>query len=188
MGLRACGAYSDAASCSVARDDKRMDFTFQIVGNIDPIAFYAAIVATAILIWDVVKWLRSGARVQLRVSSGMKTFNDPDPRRKGKTYVIVITTNTGSSPTTITHLAVSHFKNRWDQLRRKFSFRGIVIIAQAANHLPLPHVLKVGEEWSGMIEQDDELVRMAKNGVLHAEVYHSVGKRPARARIIIKGD
>ncbi|MCH7888872.1 MAG: hypothetical protein IIA00_06295 [Proteobacteria bacterium] len=165
-----------------------MELTFQIVDKIDPVAFYAAIVATAILIWDVVKWLRSGARVQLRVSSDMKTFNDPDPRRKGKTYIIGVVTNTGSSPTTITHLATAYYKNRWDQLRRKFSFRGIIIIAQAANHLPLPHVLKVGEEWSGMIEQDDEVVRMAKNGVLHAEVYHSVGKRPARARIVIRSE
>ena len=164
---------------------KRMELVLHIVDKLDPIAIYAAAVATAILIWDVAKWLRSGPRVKLRALPSMETFNDPDPQRKGKTYILVVVTNIGSSPTTITHLAIAYYKNQWDRVRRKTKKQGIIIIGQASPHLPLPHVLRVGEEWSGMIEQNPELVQMAKNGVLYADVYHSVNNRPARVRIII---
>ena len=82
-----------------------MEWMFRFDVEADPVAIYAAIVATAILIWDVAKWLRSGPRIKLRALPNMKMFNDPDPRRKGKTYVIVNVTNSGSSPTTITQLA-----------------------------------------------------------------------------------
>ena len=165
-----------------------MEWIFRFAVEANPVAIYAAIVATAILIWDITKWLRSGPRIKLHALPNMKTINDPDPRREGKTYVIVNVTNCGSSPTTITHLTLAHFKSQWDRMRRKFEMRAVVIIAQAAPHLPLPHVLKPGEDWSGMIAQNDELVQMATNGVLYAEVIDSVNKRPARIRITIPAD
>ena len=80
-----------------------MEITLNIVGEIDPVAIYAALVATTILIWDVVKWLRSGSRLKVRASPNMIFFNDPDPRRHGKTYIYVTVINVGFSPTTITN-------------------------------------------------------------------------------------
>ena len=164
---------------------ERMELILNIEGKLDLIAIYAAVVATAILIWDVAKWLRTGPRIKLRASANMEMLNDPDPRRVGKTYILVVVTNVGSSPTTVTHLAVAFYKNQWDRVRRRPKEQGVIMIAQATPHLPLPHVLRVGEEWSGMIEQDLKIVQWTKNGVLYAEVYDSVHKRPARVRIII---
>ena len=162
-----------------------MEITLNIVGEIDPVAIYAALVATTILIWDVVKWLRSGPRIKVRANSNMKILNDPDPSRHGKTYIFVIVANVGFSPTTITNFGGSHFRNRWDQLRRKPDKQFYITSPEVAQHLPLPHVLKVGEEWSGMIDQTPEFDQMAKNGLLYADVYQSVKSRPVSVRIII---
>lgn len=169
-----------------------MELIFHYKAEVDPVAIYvaiyAAIVATAILIWDIAKWLRSGPRIKLRTMPNMEWFNATGQIRKGETYVIVMVTNVGSSPTTITHLTLAYFKNHMDRLRQKFEMRAVIMIAQAASHLPLPQVLKPGEDWSGMILQNDELVQMAVNGVLYAEVIDSVNKRPTRVRITIPAD
>lgn len=162
-----------------------MEITLNIVAQLDPIAVYAALVATAILIWDVVKWLRSGPRIRVRANPNMIFFNVPDPLREGKTFIFVTVANVGSSPTTITNFGGTYFRNRWDQLRRKPDKQFVVAVPQAAQHLPLPHVLKVGEEWSGIIEQTAEIDQMAKNGLLYAAIFQSGKSRPARVRIII---
>lgn len=168
--------------CYIPRD---MEITLNFVAEIDPVAIYAALVATTILIWDVVKWLRSGPRIKVRMNPNMKIINDPDPRRTGKTFIYVIVTNVGFSPTTITNFGGVHFRNRWDQLRRKPDKQFYITSPEAAQHLPLPHVLKVGEEWSGLIGQTPEIVQMAKNGLLYAVVFQSVKRRPVSVRIII---
>ena len=165
-----------------------MELSFQFADTIDPVAIYAAIVATTILVWDVAKWVRSGAKLKVRTSSGMTMLNSPDVRHKGMTYVLVGVTNIGSSATTVTHLAVAHYKNHWAGIRGKADMRAIVVIAQAAPHLPLPHKLNSGEEWSGIIHQNDELLQMATDGLLYAEVSHSVDEKPVRSRIIIRDD
>ena len=51
-----------------------MEITLQLIDKVDPIAIYAAIVATTLLIWDIVKWRRSGPRLRLRVMPNMETF------------------------------------------------------------------------------------------------------------------
>ncbi len=79
----------------------------------------------------------------------------------------------------------AHFRNRWAQLRRKPDKAFVVAVPQAVQHLPLPHVLKVGEEWSGIIEQTPEIDQMAKNGLLYVAIYQSVKSRPVSVRIII---
>ena len=162
-----------------------MEITLNLVAEIDPVAIYAALVATTILIWDVVKWFRSGPRIKVRLNSNMILVGDPDPSRHGKTFISVMVTNVGSSPTTITNLCGAHFRNRWDQLRKKSDKQFVVIAPQAAQHLPLPHVLKVGEEWRGLIEQTPKIVQMAKEGLLYAAVYQSVKSRSVSVRIII---
>lgn len=44
----------------------------------------------------------------------------------------------------------------------------------------------VGEEWTGHIEQKPEVIEMAKNGLVYADLYHSVRDKPARTRITIQ--
>ena len=161
-----------------------MEITLNIVGEIDPVAIYAALVATTILIWDVVKWLRSGPRLKTRANSGMQILNDP--QRHGKTYISVKAANVGSSPTTITNLALAYYKNSWDRLRRKPANNFVAISPEITPAHALPHILQVGEEWTGLIEQDAKLAEMAKNGLLYADIHHAVGDRPARSRITIQ--
>ena len=162
-----------------------MEITLNISDDLDPIAVYAALVATAVLIFNVVKWLRSGPRLMIRANPNTMFFNDPDPQREGKTFIFVKVANVGSTPTTITAFGLAHFRNRWDQLLKKPDKLFAIVVPQAAQHLPLPHVLKVGEEWLGIIEQTPEIDQLAKNGLLYADISQSVTSSPARARITI---
>jgi hypothetical protein len=43
----------------------------------DIAAWWGAVIATAVLIWDIYKWRTAGPRIALDVRSGMKFLNDP---------------------------------------------------------------------------------------------------------------
>ena len=50
----------------------------------------------------------------------------------------------------------------------------------------LPHVLEPGCEWKGFVVRDEDIERMAREGFLYGEVYHTAKKKPTRARIVIQ--
>lgn len=162
-----------------------MEFTVTLVEKLDPIAVYAAFVATIILIWDVIKWYRRGARLRLRVNPGMKMFGVGTEQYEGRTYILVIVSNVGSATTTITHLAGCQFKDHWKRIRNQPETAFVILTPQTAPHQTVPFVLEPGKEWTGMIEQNDEVEGLVRDGLLYAEVHHSVAKRPVRKRILI---
>ena len=105
---------------------------------------------------------------------------------KKSTYAEITFTDLGSSPTTITNLTMVHYKSLWDRLRRKPDSQFVVTSPEATSAYTIPRMLHVGEEWRGLIEQNSEVAEMAKNGMLYADVHHSVRNRPARSRITIR--
>lgn len=153
---------------------------------IDYIAVYAAIVATAVFGWDIIKWIRGGARLHLSASPNMEPYNVPDARVQGKRYIMVRAVNTGSSPTTITNLTTAQFAGWRQRVFGKPMFLAWVGNPSIAGSGKVPQILKPGEEWVGFIEQSGGLVKLATEGLLYAQVYHSVGKKPVRARIVLK--
>lgn len=160
-----------------------MELTFIFDDNLDPVAVYAAIVATTVLAWDMVKWLRSGARLVIHIAPDMTVMGDSE--REGITYILVTATNVGSAPTTVTILALEHYRNFLTRMRGKRDFSAFITRPQVTQHLPLPHVLKPGEEWSGLITQEKEVIEKSKDGLLYAAIYHSIGRKPVRGRIRI---
>lgn len=163
-----------------------MEPKFVLVGQLDPIAVYAAIIATLVLIWDIVKWASTRARLRVRVKYDMETFNLGPRKLQGKKFVLVTVTNVGSKPTTVQMLGLGSYANWLAKLIVKRS-RASVIIQPIldARMQSLPHRLDHGDEWTGIIAQNNELQDWANSEKLYAEIYHSLGKRPVRARINI---
>lgn len=78
-----------------------MEITLHLFDKIDPVAIYAAIVATTVLVWDVIKWLRDGPRLHGSAGANMSIYDGS--RRDDDLYFTLDVSNTGSKPTTITN-------------------------------------------------------------------------------------
>jgi hypothetical protein len=150
-------------------------------------AWWGAFVATLVLFWDIFKWNRTGAVVEITVSPNMKTFGDfgslavPE---EDATYVLVVASNTGDRKTTLTHLIGIRYKTWYHRLVRKAeeSF----LVAQPALAEPFPSVLEPGENWQGAIHQNQEFEEMSRNGKLYVGVHHSTKKAPIMKRVTVK--
>jgi hypothetical protein len=114
-------------------------------------AWIGAVVAVLVLLWDIYKEMRSGARIRLKVVPNMRYL--VNGKLTEDMHVAVTIVNEGDLPTTLTHLIVYMFDNRWRRLLRQPSLNGAVVMQRA--HSPqLPYVLKPGELWQGEISQN----------------------------------
>ena len=148
------------------------------------IAAYAAVVSTFVLGWDAYKWLASGPKIDMSVSTGMKSFGGLEPGPK--TYVSVTASNVGDRPTTITNLGGMYFESWWRAyvLRRKP--KAAFIIIQPSQAQRIPYRFEVGEQWIGLADQTDDIVQMAKDGYLFLILYTANGGRGHRERVRIR--
>lgn len=150
----------------------------------DIVAWWGAIIATLVLAWDIFKWRQTGANLRIFTKSGMKTFGIPTTQ--DDTFVTVRVTNIGDRPTTITVIGLRYYKNRWNKLRNKVD-QHFLVPKPSFGHQPLPYVLNVGEEWMGGVQQEEDLVKMARDGLVYIEVCDSVHAKSQLARVTIDG-
>lgn len=144
-------------------------------------AWWGAIIATSLLVWDIYKWKTSGPRVGVEVFPNRIIVGDPI--REGKTYIGVKVINTGSRPTTISNLCMQHYSTYWSLFRKKPD-ESMVVANPGIPH-PIPYVLQPGTIWDGLIHQDDSVVEMATQGYLICELFISNKKKPITRRIVI---
>jgi hypothetical protein len=148
------------------------------------ISVYAAVVATAVAVWDVVKWKMQGPNLEVEVQSGMKLYGNGAPDEND--YVVMRVTNRGDRPTTITNMAYLLYRDdfvaRWS--RNSSSFAAIVPNPSQAQ--PLPFVLPPGAQWVGMGLEDAEIKQMAASGCLMCAVYHSHTNKPIMRQVVIQ--
>ena len=148
------------------------------------IAAYAAVVATFVLGWDAYKWLASGAKIDLSASAGMKLVGGAV--QDSKTYISVTAWNIGDQPTTITNLGGMYFDSWW----RAYIFRRkaakAFIVNQPSQSQRIPYRFEVGDQWIGLTDQDDDILKMAKDGYLFMVLYTAKGGRGHRVRIKIR--
>lgn len=147
------------------------------------VAVYAAIVATAVAVWDVVKWKMQGPQLEVEVQSGMRLYGRPTPDERE--FVVMRVTNRGDRPTTITNMGYLQYRDdfvaRWNRNGNAFA----AIVPQPSDAQPLPFVLAPGVQWVGMGVQDAELSQMARTGCLMCAVYHSHTNKPIRRRVVV---
>lgn len=153
-----------------------MELTFNIVSKIDLIAVYAAVVASAVLIWDVIKWMGSKARLNGRLSTGMKMFGFTVPGYSAdQFYTSISVTNVGNQPTTITHVllyAYGCWFNRFVLRKRSTS----AFVAHDSRLGQIPYLLEPGKMFSTYVAENDEYISLSQNERLYVVISHSMGR------------
>ena len=148
------------------------------------IAAYAAVVSTFVLGWDAYKWLASGPKIDLSVSTGMKTIGGPTP--DSKTYIAVTACNVGDRPTTITNLGGMYFDSWWRAYITQRNASNTFIVNQPSQVQHIPYRFEIGDQWIGLTDQTDDIIEMAKNGYLFLMLYTSEGGRGHRVRVKVR--
>ena len=146
----------------------------------DIAAWWGAVIATAVLIWDIYKWRTAGPRLAVDVRSGMKFFNDPN--RKDDFFITVRIANTGDRPTTITNMGFAYYSSFLSYLLEKPT-KAVTIFRPGT---PLPHILRPGDIWDGAAKQDAELEQWARDGYLFCLIYHSATTKAVQARVKVR--
>lgn len=149
----------------------------------DIVAWWGAIVATFVLVWDVYKWTRRGPDVRVEAAPNMKVF--PKLPHTGDTnFIFVAATNHGAQPTTVTHLAGVYYPSLWHKFTRRKGQHFVVF--NNALGTPFPHVLPPGERWTGAIDQDDATKKYGSSGRFYCGVFHSHSKKAVYRRVRLK--
>lgn len=151
-----------------------MNVNFSMNGVIDPLAAYAAILSTLIAIWEFLKW-RNRHSIRLSCNPNMEFF----PTSDNKTYIIANVINTGETPTTITHF-LGYYWESW--FHKLFKSNTKAFIVSAVN---VPAVVQPGGQWMGQVHQDENIEKMAHEGLLYIGVVHSMRKREVLQRLKI---
>jgi hypothetical protein len=157
-----------------------MQDNFSIIHEIDPVALYAALVATIVLVWDVIKWMGERQAVSLNVIVPAETMTETNGLESGPLAALSVS-NIGNKPTTITHIVIQYYSN-WIRVVANRPNKTMWVPTPNAR-LPIPHELNIGRQWIGAVNYDENLKQMADNGYVYFEVYYTSGKKPVRARI-----
>lgn len=143
------------------------------------IAVYAAVVATATLLWDWWKWVHAGPNLTVTAQADMKTYNMP--QFEGKTVMMLNAANRGDRATTITHFTVHQFENWWQDFRKRGPFNAIVNVPNDMR--PPPHVLEPGKTVTWACIQDEHMATLAVTGRLYLSITASHAKKPVYVRV-----
>ena len=133
------------------------------------VAWYAAVVATVVFVWDIVKWLRIRPRLRVNATCNVsypdarvldnKQLDGGGAATTLAEYCHVEVLNTGGQPTTLIDIQVTHIPKR-DRPRIGSSS---VAFALHAGSKPLPALLGPGEMWSARVEMG-HLETIAEHG------------------------
>ena len=150
----------------------------------DPVAVYAAVVATAVAGWDFFKWWNS-ERVRLTgfVAPNMVPFGSAiTPNTEGKKVAILRVQNRGALPCQVHLVELKAYANMFARLRGKPSVQGWVTHPNESDYT-LPHKLERGGEFASWVIQDDDFVKMSREKRLYLGVSHTMSEKPFMVRV-----
>ncbi len=153
----------------------------------DWVAWWGAILATLVLIWDIIKWKTSGPNLKLSVLTDMimATTDTGVAVPQSEPMIAFEVVNRGTLPATITQVYFWH-KNWWQRLLRiKPQVAHVVHKPEHFLDFRLPYPLEPGKIWQGRAIQN-EYQSMLEQGYLYACVLHSGRKKPVSTRVKMK--
>jgi hypothetical protein len=112
-------------------------------------AWWGATIATAVLFWDVWKWRRDKAAIEMTVRPNMTVIGEPE--LEDKYWIKVSATNKGTRPTTIKMVGAEIYPSFIEYIMKRNTEE--YVFPNAGMQDPLPRVLNPGEEWSGLVPQ-----------------------------------
>jgi|SRR5690554_1894576 len=143
-------------------------------------AWWGAIIATLTLIWEIIRELKSVAKVQVSAYGNMLMYPSNEGKEETK-YIHVIAVNTSNLPTTITHfLGYAKRKSLIPFVGKKTHF----IVKANEFSSPIPKKLEAGEEWRGIVEQSGTLAGF-ENSTVYIGIQHNQNKKPIYKKLRI---
>lgn len=131
--------------------------------KIDYVAWWGAIVATSVFIWDIVKWMKSGPKLKMIIKPDARYKDARIISRERKAdgseevtaalYYHIEVINRGNLPTTIMYIseeAEGLYSN--EKIPIKLTTGAEAFMPHFGNKLP--YILKPGEVWSCRIEKE----------------------------------
>ena len=149
---------------------------FRFRTELDPVAVYAAVVSTAVFIFALVQWWRTGPRLVGHASANMKFH----PDNSDGTYVSMTVYNRGTRRTKITSLGLATYSSRWARIRRKANWKAFI---PNLLHTQLPVLLEPGDYVIASMVQNAEIVEKSKKELLVIEVYYTDHSHPFELRL-----
>ena len=152
-------------------------------------AWWGAIMASVVFLWDMYKWKTQGPKLVMRLSPNMLMYPDLPPYQPR--FVSVTVSNIGDQPTTIKGFGVEYYADWFKRLRQRAHDRIAFAVGNQSHVEPLPKVLNPGEEWIGLIphilynEFHLEFYLAEKSRMGHVIIYLSTSgrKRSLRKRL-----
>lgn len=148
------------------------------------LAWWGAIIATAVLAWDIYKWRKTGRpKLFVRANGNLQDADSQDPRK----YFAITVTNIGDKPTTIVLITFRYLRSkfrRWP--KQKSERRGLFNPGRPTSQLP--YKLDVGAEWKCLMNQTAEIEKMVREGYFYIEVEDSSTSNSmkfARSRFVL---
>ncbi len=148
----------------------------------DVAAWWGAGIATIVLVWDIVKWLRTGPKISVSVSPNMSHIEDG--KLSNNKNVVVEAINTGDRLVTLTHLVTFQYKTKLHAFFGK-RLEQIGIIPDPGTAQRLPFELAPGQRWVGLIDQEDMKTKSLP-GLTYCGVIYSGRKEPVLVKLNIK--
>ncbi len=127
----------------------------------DYAAWYAALLATLIAVWDFIKWKQSGPSITGEAWAARETFGIP--ATEGKLVAFAKLTNRGDAPTTLTSWGMYSFPNT-GRLNRKNREAAFVVLGGLGGVGTIPCKLSPGDTWTGIMEQNSKVDKMLAEG------------------------
>jgi hypothetical protein len=156
---------------------------FTLAKDLNLVTIYAACLSTAVFIWQVLVYLREGARLRLSASANMKMFEEgfQASELSKDTYIVLNATNVGTADTTVTHVLAFAYKNRLQKWRRKPE-KSFIVKHVSATH-PIPYVLEVGKMFMSLVRQGAEIEDLSRTKLLYLAIQHSFTDKPVMIRV-----
>lgn len=158
-----------------------MNITLHIADEVNLVAIYAAFVSSVVLIWDIIKWWRTGPRLHGHAKGNMQMIGGARGRDPSS-YIVFTVYNRGSANVTLTNVGLLAYSSRWAKFRRK-SDRSFVVNATGDTGYTVPYVLKAGEQFMTLARQDSELEALTRSHQVYGAIYHTYGDKPLLLRI-----
>jgi hypothetical protein len=141
-------------------------------------AWIGAATGTLALVLEFVKWVRSGARLEISSNSNMTPL-EPTRDFPSKPHLFVWVRNVGDTKTTITTFGLTYYKNPLLGLVGRGGEHGIVI-----GHIdPLPKILQPGEQWTTFVKRGPLVENARNSGSLYCSVWHSMSRKPTTHKV-----
>jgi len=130
----------------------------------DYAAWYAAIVATLVFVWDLFKWKKGGPQIKAEAHSGWKSFGISE--LEDDSLTVVKATNIGDRPTTIGSFGM-YWYPEGVSVKDKTKRKAFVIKSGLAGLGVVPKKIEPGDVWQGFAKENEQFNKMLAEGTVY---------------------